>query len=301
MRNPTAITVGALVALLSLLVLWWVGSDATDVAVAPESTTSTDGAGIDSATGEQAASAAVATATAEGMERTVADAAIRTTGVRGVVLDAATAQPLAGVEVLALKQQPSFEPLLNRFRGLMQGGMFTETSRPAQILARTTSAADGTFELTGLADGIVFLDGRSDGHYVRTPASARLAQGQMVEGIELRAYAGGRVRGVVLGADGQPMAGAAVSLRPGLNAFLGQLTDRNYRWLETTTDERGAFDLPGVPSGQGYVVSASHATMALEEVHGDDKGGYSPRIFLEVCGKHATALPNQIWTSRTPP
>ncbi|MEY4829143.1 MAG: hypothetical protein RLZZ562_939 [Planctomycetota bacterium] len=270
MRNPTAITVGALVALLSLLVLWWVGSDATDVAVAPESTTSTDGAGIDSAMGEQAASAAVATATAEGMERTVADAAIRTTGVRGVVLDAATAQPLAGVEVLALKQQPSIEPLLNRFRGLMQGGMFTETSRPAQILARTTSAADGTFELTGLADGIVFLDGRSDGHYVRTPASARLAQGQKVEGIELRAYAGGRVRGVVLGADGQPMAGAAVSLRPGLNAFLGQLTDRNYRWLETTTDERGAFDLPGVPSGQGYVVSASHATMALEEVHGVD-------------------------------
>ena len=29
-------------------------------------------------------------------------------------------------------------------------------------------------------------------------------------------------------------------------------------------------------------------------MHGDDKSGHSPRIFLEVCGKHATALPNQI-------
>ena len=270
MRNQTAITVGAFVALLSLFVLWWAGSDATDVAVAPTSSSSTDGSGLDGATGEQAASAAVSSAMAADTQRTVAESSANRTGVRGVVLDASTAQPLAGVEVLALKQQPSIEPLLNRFRGLMQGGMFTETSRPAQILARTTSAADGTFELTGLADGIVFLDGRSDGHYVRTPASARLAQGQMVEGIELRAYAGGRVRGVVLGADGQPMAGAAVSLRPGLNAFLGQLTDRNYRWLETATDERGAFDLPGVPSGQGYVVSASHPTMALEEVHGVD-------------------------------
>ncbi|MGE3174414.1 MAG: carboxypeptidase regulatory-like domain-containing protein [Planctomycetota bacterium] len=189
-------------------------------------------------------------------------------GVRGIVLDAETARPLGGIEVLALRQQPSFEPLMNRFRGLFQGGMFTETHRPPQILGRTLSAADGTFELQGLPDGLVFLDGRSDGHYVRTPGSARLAPDEMVEGVELRASPAGRVRGIVLGVDGAPVAGAAVSLRPGLNAFLGQLTDRKYRWLETATDQDGRFDIPGVPTGNGYTASASAPTIALEEQHG---------------------------------
>ena len=269
MRNTTALIAGALVALVLLLaVLFSVGFGAEPVAPAPTTAIGLDGQ--DAATGTIAADAANARADAATAERASVDTARAATGVRGIVLDAKTSQPLAGVEVLALKQQPSFEPLLNRFRGLMQGGMFTDTSRPAQILARTMSAADGTFELTGLQDGIVFLDGRSDGYFVRTPATARLAQGQMVDGVELRAYPGGRVRGIVVGADGAPMVGAAVSLRPGLNAFLGQLTDRNYRWLEATTDEGGRFDLPGVPPGSGYVVSSSHASMALEEVHGVD-------------------------------
>ena len=53
-----------------------------------------------------------------------------------------------------------------------------------------------------------------------------------------------------------------------MNAFLGQLTERKYRWLETLTDEQGRFDLPGVPTGAGYVVSAAAATIALEEQFG---------------------------------
>lgn len=192
------------------------------------------------------------------------------TGVRGIVLDAKTGRPLGGIEVLAVKDEPSIEPLVARFRGLFQGGMFVETRAPRRELGRTVSNADGTFELLGLAEGRVFLDGRSDGWFVRTPGTARLARGQIQEGIELRASPGGRVRGIVLGADGAPAAGAQVSVRPGLNSFLGQITDRQYRWLETVTDKNGVFDLPGVPSGTGYTVAASAPQIALEEVHGID-------------------------------
>ena len=268
MRTKPTVIAGALVALLALLVFLLTGDGLTPPEVG-QGGTSAESETAALATGDQTGVEA-ATAGSGETQRTVAQAGVGLSGVRGIVIDAATTLPLAGIEVLALKQQPSFEPLMNRFRGLIQGGMFTDTHRPAQVLGRTLSNADGTFLLTGLGDGLVFLDGRSDGYYVRTPASARLASGQMIEGIELRAQPGGRVRGIVLGADGGPVAGAAVSLRPGLNAFLGQLTDRKYRWLETVTDKDGRFDIPGVPTGSGYVVSSSAKAMALEEMHGVD-------------------------------
>lgn len=190
------------------------------------------------------------------------------TGVRGIVVDAKTGQPLGGVEVVAVKDQPSLAPLVDRFRGLFQQGMFVDTRAPRRELGRTVSNPDGTFELTGLPPGRLFLDGVSDGWFVRTPASPRIAVGQIKEGIELRASPGGRLRGIVLGADGGPAPGANVSVRPGLNAFLAQLTDRQYRWLDTVADENGRFDIPGVPEGAGYTVSATASSIALEEVHG---------------------------------
>ena len=101
-----------------------------------------------------------------------------------------------------------------------------------------------------------------------TQVSTRLAEGQIKESIELRASPGGRLRGIVLGVDGAPVPGANVSVRPGLNAFLGQLTDRQYRWLDTVADKDGRFDILGVPEGNGYTVSATSPTIALEEVHG---------------------------------
>lgn len=190
------------------------------------------------------------------------------TGVRGVVLDAATGRPLAGVEVIALGEEPSIEPLVERFRGLFRGNLFVTAPPPPPELGRTVSRDDGTFELRGLPPGRVFLDGRSDGWWVRTPGTARLAQGEMRDGIELRATPGGRVRGIVLGTDGAPTAGATVTLRPGPNAFLGQLTERQFRWRTAVTDAQGRFDLPGVPIGQGYIVAAAAPSLALEEQFG---------------------------------
>src|SRR5690606_8761780 len=100
------------------------------------------------------------------------------------------------------------------------------------------------------------------------PAQVRVAAGEVVAGIELLGSPGGRVQGRVVADGGVPQPGVVVSLRPGLNAFLGQMTQRRYRWLEAVTDEAGRYDLPGVPEGSGYVVSAAGPSIALEEVHG---------------------------------
>ena len=208
---------------------------------------------------------AVSGSAGEGDVRTAVKSGFDDTGVRGVVVDSRTAQPLGGVEVVAVKELPSFEPLLNRFRGLFMDGLWQPSRPSVQVLGSTFSNPDGSFELLGLPVGRVFLDGRSDGWFVRTPGTARLAKGEIVGGIELRASPGGRVRGIVLGADGAPVQGAQVSLRPGLNAFLGQITERKYRWLETSSDAQGRFDLPGVPAGSGYTISATAPTIALEE------------------------------------
>lgn len=252
---------------LAALALFWLRGD--DVEVAPQPSTGASApAGGEAAAGALAASeSAPAGADVLPVQR---DSAPGRTGasVRGTVVDARTRAPLPGIEVVVTRRLPSFERLETRFRGLFQGGMWEQTYQPVEVLGRALSQADGSFEVAGLPDGRVFLDGRSDGHYVRTPGTARLAAGDVQEGIELRASPGGRVRGVVLGPDGAPASGAMVNLRPGLNAFLGQVTERNYRWLETVADDQGRFDLPGVPPGAGYTLSASGKTIALEEQFG---------------------------------
>ncbi|MCA8967857.1 MAG: carboxypeptidase regulatory-like domain-containing protein, partial [Planctomycetes bacterium] len=98
------------------------------------------------------------------------------------------------------------------------------------------------------------------------------------------------------------LAGAVVSLRPGLNSFLGQLTQRRYRWLEASTDGEGRYDLPGVPEGGGYVLSAGGPGMALEEVFGiavreaqvtvvDIEGHEGARIAGKVVDPDGTPIP----------
>ncbi|MBL9079738.1 MAG: carboxypeptidase regulatory-like domain-containing protein [Planctomycetes bacterium] len=270
MPNRAAAT--ALVAVLFALLLglvWWLarGDEAPPLPPVAGADAVDPAAPANGALDAGAAAAAAATADAAREQVSVGAAE---TGVRGIVLDARHGTPLGGVEVVAIQDEPSIEPLVARFRGLFTQGVYVETRAVRRELGRTQSAPDGTFTITGLPPGRVFLDGRSDGWFVRTPGTARLAAGEIKPGVELRAVPGGRVRGVVLGPDGAPLGGAHVSLRPGLNSFLGQITDRQYRWLETVSDADGRFDLPGVPAGQGYTATAIAPAMALEEVHGVD-------------------------------
>jgi protocatechuate 3,4-dioxygenase beta subunit len=267
-HRAIASAVVLVLALVAGLFWWFAGGDAVLPQPPAPDAAAAGGPGLPAAGDLAAADPAPVAAETGGREQVAGDAAA--TGVRGIVLDAANGRPLGGVEVVAIQDEPSIEPLVARFRGLFQQGMYVETRAVRRELGRTISNPDGTFELTGLPPGRVFLDGCSDGWFVRTPGTARLARGEIRDGVELRASPGGRVRGIVLGPDGAPSAGAHVSLRPGLNSFLGQITDRQYRWLETVTDRDGRFDLPGVPAGQGYTATAVAAQMSLEEMHGVD-------------------------------
>jgi protocatechuate 3,4-dioxygenase beta subunit len=270
MQNRATATAVVVLFALAAGLIWWFASGGPAPLPPGAGTDTTANGTADPATGSLAATGEVGSAAARAGMREQVSTGFAETGVRGIVLDAANGQPLGGIEVIAIQDQPSIEPLVARFRGLFRQGMYVETRAVRRELGRTVSNPDGTFEITGLPAGRVFLDGRSDAWFVRTPGTARLANGEIKGGIELRAQPGGRVRGIVIGPDGAPSPGAHVSLRPGLNSFLGQITDRQYRWLETVTDEDGRFDLPGVPAGQGYTATAVAEQMSLEEVHGVD-------------------------------
>ena len=206
------------------------------------------------------------------------------TGVRGIVLDARTREPLPGVEVIALRVMPNLERPMTRFKSLFQDGLYVDTSRPVKILGSTHTRGDGTFELLGLPKGKVFLDARSERAYVRNPGMVRLARGQIAESVELLASPGGRIVGTVTGPEGKPSANTRVSVRPGLNSFLGQLTQRKYKWLEVMTDENGRYELAGVPTGDGYSVTYASPEMAMEERHGVDIA-LGQTVTIDVNGK----------------
>src|SRR5690606_8694024 len=140
-------------ALLALLAFWMLAPGGSGPGGAPAF--GPDGSGP--ASGAQQAGAVESpaertAATAEAQrERLVGEGEGSVATVRGVVLDARTLAPLPGVEVAAMERPPSVERLLSRFRGafLSGAGFFTQTSAPADILAKTTTGPDGTFELSG--------------------------------------------------------------------------------------------------------------------------------------------------------
>ncbi|MCB9868860.1 MAG: carboxypeptidase regulatory-like domain-containing protein [Planctomycetes bacterium] len=211
------------------------------------------------------------------------------TGVRGFVRDAKTMRGLAGVEVVAMRLVPNLERPITRFRTLFREGLWRDTARPAEILARTTTQADGSFELFGLPRGRVFLDARSEGAFVRNPGLVRLAPGQVAEEVVLLASPGGRLVGTVYGPEGTPARNTRVSVRPGLNAFLGQLTQRKYKWLEAVTDAEGHYEIAGIPTGDGYSVTIASPDMALEERHGIDIQ-VGRTVTMDIHGKHGALV-----------
>jgi hypothetical protein len=251
MQNRARVALaGAVIALLVALIGWLTFGHDPDVAPSRTGVAGAQGNAPAPAAGDLGIVPAAATVDGGAAGREQLPLGGPPTGVRGVVLDAKTGRPLGGIEVVAIKDEPSIEPLVARFRGLFQAGMFVETRAPRRELGRTVSNADGSFELLGLLPGRVFLDGRSDGWFVRTPGTARLAGGQIQDGIELRASPGGRVRGIVLGADGGPAAGRA--RQPATGAQLVPRPD--HRSFSTagsrpSLTQEGRFDLPGVPAG----------------------------------------------------
>ena len=77
---------------------------------------------------------------------------------------------------MALRTLPGFERPMTRLRGLFTEGLWTDTSKPVEILGSTITGGDGTFEILGLPPGRIFLDARSPRAYLRNPGTATLAR-----------------------------------------------------------------------------------------------------------------------------
>ena len=134
-RAKTTALVGAVAVLVAVVVFFTLGGDP---APPPDSVADrTAGAGADVVSGELGAKPAAVTGEArDGVREQVAGGTAET-GVRGIVLSAANGLPLGGIEVIAVKDEPSIEPLVARFRGLFQQGLFVETRAPRRELGRT--------------------------------------------------------------------------------------------------------------------------------------------------------------------
>lgn len=187
--------------------------------------------------------------------------------IRGRVLAADGGQPVADVEVAAIDRHPAFAQFEVRLRDFIEEGFWKPREIPeVKVLGATRTEADGSFVLEGLPSGRVFLDARSGSWYTRSYPGVRLARGEEHDGTTILVSPGGRLRGTVLDPAGAPVARARIVLRPSATAFLAQLTSRSFRWSETRTDEEGCFDLPGIPPGVGYAVSAMAPGWALAQV-----------------------------------
>lgn len=263
--------IGGLLALV--LIIAWRNSSGPDTVAPPGVVTGDetfDPLRAGDPDGTQAGAAVDGDAAPERAE--VGSAFVTSGGVRGRIIDAKTRQPLAGVEILAMRRPPGFERLMSRMRAAFfsGNGMWSDKVPAPEVLGTAVTGADGSFEILGLPEGVVFLDGHADFTFVRTPRQVRLAKAEIIDGVELVGSPSGRIEGIVYDPQGMPASGVSVAVRPGVNAFLGQITQRQYRWLEAETDAEGRFNLRGVPPGHGYSLSAMGGLLALEEVHGID-------------------------------
>ncbi len=104
------------------------------------------------------------------------------------------------------------------------------------------SEADGGFEVTGLAAGETTLVASAAGGLPSDPL--RCAVSGDLRGLELRLRGAPRLRGRVVGPDGQPVAGARVARFADLDASV-------------PTGADGAFELAGEREGEPLLVTAS--------------------------------------------
>jgi hypothetical protein len=99
----------------------------------------------------------------------------------------------------------------------------------------------GRFQLTGLAAGRIVLTTRHADDAPCAPLALDLAPGEIVEDVVLRSTPGARIRGEAIARDGGPGVGFDIALTA---------LDRTPRLRRSAvTDDRGLFELGGLPAG----------------------------------------------------
>ncbi|MCY1082506.1 carboxypeptidase-like regulatory domain-containing protein [Archangium lansingense] len=126
--------------------------------------------------------------------------------------------------------------------------LVAQRSGEAPVLARATSAADGSFSLEGLKAGRHAL-------WVESPEGTALLLDVMAgeEGVELVLGPGVRVSGVVSGDDEKPVAGALVTA----------IYKAHSRFFEAVSDDTGHFTLGTLPRGEYSLVVSREGLLPL--------------------------------------
>lgn len=183
--------------------------------------------------------------------------------VEGVVLDAATSQPIAGVRVGFPKSVGFINPLA-----------------PQAPLPESITDAQGRFSFTTTEAGRVRIVPTKDGYIYARPGQVRaptepgvwvqVAPGASIKDLELRMARPAVITGKVLKADGQPLVGNEGSVSLQRHAY-GADGSRSLRWVVGISggavqrpNDRGDYRFYDVPPGEYYlVVTGGNVTIGI--------------------------------------
>jgi hypothetical protein len=153
-----------------------------------------------------------------------------------------------GATVEGVVTAPDGRPAIGAaVRVVAEGSVEGNLGRFTMGAAEAESDGDGRYRLEGVEPGPRTLEATHE-RYDRGVASLEVRPGE--NRLDVRLGGGQEVSGRVIGAGGQPVAGATVALSPpGMRWWSGERS--------ATTDAAGLFEIPGVPDGT-YDATASH-------------------------------------------
>jgi protocatechuate 3,4-dioxygenase beta subunit len=167
--------------------------------------------------------------------------------IEGVVIDAASGEPVGGARVGYRRSE------LTRIGG---GPAIARQGSGGA----TTAKADGTFRLAGLEPGVISMTAAGGGKVSREPVAVSMGIAESRTGVEIYVDDGFHIRGVVVDQAGKPVAGADVNV----SAEGGRGS--------ATTDDGGRFDI-------GPLAPGSYGVFAIG---GDIIGGFMSQTPVEI-------------------
>jgi Carboxypeptidase regulatory-like domain len=162
--------------------------------------------------------------------------------ISGLVLSPRGA-PIAGATITLDDDGPSWRPLASG----------------APSAPRTTSADDGSFEISGLPSGDLYLLASASGHASSPPTAFPLAPGDRLDNVELTLREGAILTGEVFGSENRPIPGALVQL----------ISSPDFDVMLEHADERGRFEFVNLAPGTWQVI-AMPARERLQSIARDE-------------------------------